>query len=80
MKANHRLTISPISMRMQFMQLGLDTCLGTGMEEARLFSTEVEVSVSSVLRLQEVRRPQPIAVNTSKAMNPDKMKKHVDVI
>ena len=57
------------------MQLGLDTCLGTGIEEARLFSTEAEVSVSSVLRLQEVRRPQPIAVNTSKAINPDKTRK-----
>ena len=77
MKANHRLTISPISMRMQFMQLGLDTGLGTGMEEARLFSTKAGVSVSSGLRLQEVRRPQPIAVNTSKAINPDKMKNYV---
>ena len=55
------------------MQLGLDTGLGTGMEEARLLSAEAEVSVSSGLRLQEVRRPQPIAVNTSKAINPDKI-------
>ena len=55
------------------MQLGLDTGLGTGMEEARLLSAEAEVSVSSGLLLQEVRRPQPIAVNTSKAINPDKI-------
>ena len=66
------LTISPISMRMQFMQLGLDTGLGAGKEEARLFPAEA-VTVSSGLRLQEVRRPQPIAVNTSKAINPDKI-------
>ena len=57
------------------MQLGLDIGLGTGIGEARLFSTEAGVSVSSCLRLQEVRRPQPIAVNTSKAINPDKTRK-----
>ena len=60
-------------MRMQFMQLGLDTGLRARTEEAGIFSDEA-VSVSSGLRLQEEWSPQPIAVNTSKAIKPKKTK------
>lgn len=60
-------------MRMQFMQVGLDIGLWARTEEAGIFFVEA-ISVSSCLRLHEELRPHPIAVNTSKAIKPKKIK------
>ena len=55
------------------MQVGLDIGLWARTEEAGIFFVDA-ISVSSCLRLHEELRPHPIAVNTSKAIKPKKIK------